>query len=202
MNERLGESLSALMDDEAHELEIERVLSVLDDDGALRATWTRYHLVRHSLQGDELAHHGLDISARVRSAIALEGGGATIRRVGLWQRAKRPLTSLAVAASVAATVVIGGQQLAQVGSGTTYAPHAGVAASVSPVGLLNVRGATAIPASYGTQDLPVLRPATRTAYTELAQRRSNRYMQEHAEQAALNSPQGLVPFARVRNIRE
>jgi sigma-E factor negative regulatory protein RseA len=52
------------------------------------------------------------------------------------------------------------------------------------------------------QAIPVLQPATRTAYQELAQQRLRRYMQEHAEQAALNSPQGLVPFARVPQIRQ
>jgi sigma-E factor negative regulatory protein RseA len=57
-------------------------------------------------------------------------------------------------------------------------------------------------ASYGTQSVPVLQPATRTAYRELARQRMEKYMQEHAEQAALNSPQGLIPFARVPEIRE
>jgi len=70
------------------------------------------------------------------------------------------------------------------------------------VGMLNSLGATAMQASYGTQPVPVLQPATRTAYQELAQQRLRRYMQEHVEQASLNSPQGLVPFARVPQIRE
>jgi sigma-E factor negative regulatory protein RseA len=37
---------------------------------------------------------------------------------------------------------------------------------------------------------------------ELARQRMEKYSQEHAEHAALNSPQGLVPFARVPQIRE
>ncbi len=77
-----------------------------------------------------------------------------------------------------------------------------MANSASPVGMLNSLGATAVQASYGTQPIPVLQPATRTAYQELAQQRLRKYMQEHVEQAALNSPQGLVPFARVPQIRE
>jgi sigma-E factor negative regulatory protein RseA len=77
-----------------------------------------------------------------------------------------------------------------------------VASSVSPVGLVNSLGATSVQASYGTQSVPVLQPATRTAYQELARQRLNKYMQEHAEHAALNSPNGLVPFARVPRIKE
>jgi sigma-E factor negative regulatory protein RseA len=200
MDERLGESLSALMDDEANELEIERVLSLASGHGELRATWLRYNLVRQSLQGHDLPHAALDVSDRVRTALSgatRAGRGGRIR-----QRLVRPLTSLAVAASVAATVVIGGQQLAQLGGDPGYEPRGTVASDASPVGMFHTRGAMAVPASYGTQALPVLRPATRTAYNELAQQRSNRYLQEHAEQAALNAPQGLVPFARVRQIRE
>jgi sigma-E factor negative regulatory protein RseA len=52
------------------------------------------------------------------------------------------------------------------------------------------------------QELPGLQPVTRNAYNELAQQRSRRFMQAHAEQAALNSPNGLLPFARVQEIRE
>ena len=203
MNERLGESLSALMDDEANELELERVLAQVNDDGELREAWVRYNQARHAVQGHQLAHLDWDISGRVQSTLAgpqTESPAAS--RAGLTQRLLRPLASLAVAASVAATVVIGGQQLAQIGGADPYGVDRSVAHSPSPVGMINSLGATPVPASYGMQAIPVLQPATRTAYDELAQRRLRKYMQEHAEQAALNSPQGLLPFARVPQIRE
>ena len=77
-----------------------------------------------------------------------------------------------------------------------------VAGGVAPVGMVNSLGATPMRASYGTQAIPVLQPATGTAYQELARQRMQQYMQEHAEHAALNSPQGLIPFARVSQIKE
>lgn len=199
----MGESLSALMDDEANELELERVLVQVKGDRELCKTWMRYNLVRHAVQGHQLAHLDWDISGRVQSTLAgsqMEGSSTT--RAGLKQRILRPLASFAVAASVAATVVIGGQQLAQLGSADPYRTDRPVATRTSPVGMLNSLGATAVRASYGTQAIPVLQPATRTAYDELAQRRLRKYMQEHAEQAALNSPQGLLPFARIPEIHE
>jgi sigma-E factor negative regulatory protein RseA len=52
------------------------------------------------------------------------------------------------------------------------------------------------------QSIPVLQPTTRTAYRDLAEQRLNKYSQQHAEQAALNSPQGLLSYARVPQIRE
>ena len=108
-----------------------------------------------------------------------------------------------LAASVALTVVIGGRQLAQIDSTEPYNQgDRAVATSASPVGWVNSFGATTVQASYGTRAVPMLQPVTRTAYQDLAQHRQRRYMQEHAEQAALNSPQGLVLFARVPEIRE
>jgi sigma-E factor negative regulatory protein RseA len=199
MSERMRESLSALLDDEANELEIERVLSRISDDEGLRQTWVRYNAVRASASGHQLAHMSLDISAQLRHAVAAEA----VATPGLKQRLLRPIASLAVAASVAAVVVVGGQQLAQIGGDNPYGNGQAVAASSgSPVGMLNSLGATSVQASYGARPIPVLQPATRTAYQELARQRMQKYMQEHAEHAALNSPQGLIPFARVPQIRE
>ncbi len=197
MSEMMRESLSALLDDEANELEVERVLSQAAGDPELRDTWVRYNIVRTMTSGQQPAHLELDISSRVRDAL----GGTGRSSPGFRQRWLRPLSSVAVAASVTLAVVLGGQQLAQLESGN-YDGQA-VASSVSPVGMVNSLGATSVQASYGTQSsVPVLQPATHTAYQELARQRLQRYMQEHAEHAALNSPNGLVPFARVPRIQE
>jgi sigma-E factor negative regulatory protein RseA len=196
MSEMMRESLSALLDDEANELELERVLARIARDPELRQAWVRYNLVRTVAGGQQPSHLQLDVSAQVREAVAGRGQGVA----GLRQRFLRPLASLAVAASVAAAVVLGGQHLAQL-EAASYSNQA-IASSVSPVGLVNSLGATSVQASFGTQSVPVLEPATRTAYQELARQRLKKYMQEHAEHAALNSPNGLVPFARVPRIQE
>lgn len=202
-NDRIYESLSALMDNEANELELERVLAQVSGDASLRRAWMRYNLTQQAVHGHPVAHLDWDVSARVQSALAdLQAGDTGTALAVFKQRMVRPLISFAVAASVAVTVVIGGQQLAQVGGTDPYAGDRSVATSASPVGMLNSLGATPVQAGYGTQAITVLQPATRTAYQELAQQRLRKYMQEHAEQAALNSPQGLVPFARVPQIRE
>ena len=160
----------------------------------------RYSLAHSVVSGQVVAHPKLDVSARVRQAINGEPSAASESlKSGFRQNFLRPLTSLAVAASVTATVVIGGQQLARVEG---ESDRAAVASSVSPVGLVNSLGATSVQASYGTQAVPVLQPASRTAYQELARQRMAKYLQEHAEHAALNSPNGLVPFARVPHIQE
>jgi sigma-E factor negative regulatory protein RseA len=197
MTEKMRESLSALMDDEANELELERVLSRIGDDHDLRAAWGRFNGARDAMSGQSQSWSQLDISSQVSLALASEQGSQSNR----WQRLMRPVASFAVAASVAATVVIGGQQLAQIGAGDDASRS--VAAGVSAVGFVNSLGAMPVQASYGTRSaVPALRPATRTAYSELARQRMTRYSQEHAEHAALNTPQGLIPFARVPRITE
>lgn len=200
MTEQLRESLSALMDDEATELELHRVLGELESDAALRQTWVRYQLARSAMAGQPVSHARLDISRSVSAAIAAESGVKT-RHSSLRERWVRPLASLAVAASVTAVVVLGGQQLYQAGSLEDQSSPV-AASGVSAVGFVNSLGAVPMRASYGAQAVPQLEPAARTAYRELARQRMYQYMQEHAEHAALNSPQGLIPFARVPQIEE
>lgn len=196
MSEAMRESLSALLDDEANELEVERVLAKIAGEPELRQTWVRYNLVRTISAGQLPAHLEFDVSAQVREAIGAPASGMSVYR----QRFLKPLASMAVAASVATTVVLGGQQLAQLES-ESYDNQA-IASSVSPVGMVNSLGAISVQASYGTQGVAELHPATRTAYQELARQRLQKYMQEHTEHSALNSPNGLLPFARVPYIQE
>ena len=198
MTEQLRESLSALMDDEANELELQRLLGQLGEGEELRQTWIRYNLARSVISGQPVGRLSMDISQQVSAAIAAEGAPAS----GVWQRMTRPLASFAVAASVMTVVVFGGQQLFQAGEPDTGAAVPVAATGVSAVGFVNSLGAVPMRASYGNQAMPELEPAARTAYRELARQRMYFYMQEHAEHAALNSPQGLIPFARVPHIEE
>ena len=93
MDERLRESLSALMDDEANELEIERVLSRIGDDAELRAAWVRYNGARSAASEQALAPLTLDISGAVREAVAAEE--AAPAAAGLTEKLWRPVASLA-----------------------------------------------------------------------------------------------------------
>ena len=179
------EALSALMDDEAQDLELRRLLR--QDPRQTREHWYRLQVTRTVMHG-ETPLGGLDFAAQVRAAIddeadlsATAGGG--------WERA---VSSFAVAASVTAAVVFGGQQLA-----LTTASSDATRVAPLPVGVVNTAGAVPVQASYGTRALPALQPADRTAYRELARQRLRRYSQEHAEHASLNTPQGMLPFARV-----
>lgn len=109
--EALNESLSALMDSEANELEVRRVLAALEDD-KLRATWSRYQLVR-AVMHKELLEPRLDMAAAISAALADEpvetlnpSVGPTVDKVALAGR-WRGIGRLAVAASVTVAVLAG-----------------------------------------------------------------------------------------------
>lgn len=64
MNERLKESLSALLDGEVNELELQRILAH-DNRQEVSACWQRYHEVREWILKDS----SLRVKVDVRSAV-------------------------------------------------------------------------------------------------------------------------------------
>lgn len=121
MNDRNKESLSALMDGEADELEIRRVLNQLDKDDELRENWKNYHLMG-SLMRDE-SFDSLDLTRGINQVLDGElasNGAAGINAPQLAEKSKvkqtrgawyKPLTSVAVAASVTLAVLLGVQSI-------------------------------------------------------------------------------------------
>jgi sigma-E factor negative regulatory protein RseA len=192
MSERIRESLSALMDGEANELEIERVLKN-SEEHSVRNTWLRYHRVREVLHSDTGEFSHVDVSAQVMAAIASESQ-STAAPVSAWHKLVRPAASFAVAASVFAAVLVGSQFYGLVGPATGDGPA--LAARVSTVGMVNTQGGAAVRASYAA---PATRAAagSRNLYDKLAQQRLQRYMLSHTEEVSLNAPQGMMPYARV-----
>jgi sigma-E factor negative regulatory protein RseA len=202
--EALDESLSALMDDQAQEMELRRLLRDMDrcSDAceATQQSWYRQHLVRAALHGEPVTH-APNFAASVR--VAIDSEVQEDAPAGSWRRS---VSSFAVAASVAAVVVVGGQQLVT-GNGDTTEALPGIAAL--PVGVVNTTGAVPMQASFGSRTVPAssqtnaqtnakaMQPADRASYRELARQRLQRYSWQHAEHASLNTPHGLLPFARV-----
>jgi sigma-E factor negative regulatory protein RseA len=206
MNEQLGESLSALMDGEAGDQELRDVLDNVQNS-SLRESWLRYHTARHGLQPGAVVG-GVDLSGRIMAAIDQEpvyaaqpspnDAATRIQPVSAWHRFLRPAASFAVAASVFAVVLVGSQfYLGQAGDGTIDQ-----SAGVSPDGMVTTFGGSATRAGYATPSVPaVAAPPAPANYDAIAQQRLERYMLSHAEEASLNAPQGMMPYARVATFR-
>ena len=104
--ERLEQSLSALMDGEASEMETHRLLKAVAEDPQLRDRWTRYHMASASIKG-EPATTSIDYSAAISAAIDQEPAHRRSALTVFAGSAGR----FAIAASVALVAVFGVQQL-------------------------------------------------------------------------------------------
>jgi sigma-E factor negative regulatory protein RseA len=218
LSDRVRESVSALFDGEADELELRRLLTN-EPSEIVQVAWRDYQLQRDALQGLDMRFAGLDISARVQAAIADDAvPAAAVAGTSRWWR---PLASMAVAASVATVVVIGARTfnpvdgfgvgsdaaLAQNSANlgrvypTQTSPSLGnVAANVQPFGPL--AAGNRLPGTVFPRNEVVGNrfPAAQTVAfdaDQFAQQRLQQYLLRHTERAALNNGQGVISFAKV-----
>lgn len=190
--ERDIESLSALMDGEAQELEVRRTLDAIAGDASLRDRWQRHHLARDALHGQFASDTEIDVSRGVLEA--LETGKPMSRN---------PLWSMAVAASVTLAVVMGGQQLLLPSTAGSPAPV------VSELGgaVVPVLGAQPVQASLGSKPLSGLAQQPVAAqesshniavvYDRLARDRYRALSGRHAAAAAYSHPAPYISYVRV-----
>lgn len=185
--EALQESLSAVMDNEADELELRRVLAC--EDPAQRAQWARYQVARAAMH-KELLEPRLDLAAAVSAAIADERKPSG-RVVGAW----RSLGRVAVAASVTVAVLAGVRFYNQETSVDAQLAER----SVQPTLVQPQVQGPAVLAGY-SETAPVT-ATTASASEEQAlwqEKRIPEYMQEHAQQAGVN--EGPLPYARAASM--
>jgi sigma-E factor negative regulatory protein RseA len=108
MSDSLKESLSALMDDEADDLELRRVLKILPEQPELEQVWARYHLVSASLKREIHHRPGVDLLGRIQAGLAEDDIPSLPARQTSEPVAKsfwRPLGQAGIAASVALAVL-------------------------------------------------------------------------------------------------
>jgi sigma-E factor negative regulatory protein RseA len=139
---RLNEALSALMDGEADELEVRRILRELPANPELYAAWKRYHSLRASLQQEVHVNPRIDLLDGVRARLATdhEATGFTHQSSFsgmLRSRVVRYLGQGAIAASVAAAALIGVSMLEVADNG-----DAGAAAVIADAGTTPVLNGT------------------------------------------------------------
>lgn len=227
----LAESLSALMDNQASELELQRLLKSLESDPEIASMWSRYQIGSAGLKGDVPLLASSDFASRVSAAIAAEetysapvvhqAGAPASNVVAMplrwWQQAGR----VAVAASVAGAVILGVQQYQPPGLNTTDMAAGTMAAAPAPVteskaaNLPSGINAPALSArtvavQSGYESRPqesrrvmfVPRQQVAPVYNEDVSSYVNQLIQEHTDNASLNSGQGMLPYTRVILVEE
>ena len=128
MNESQRETLSAMLDNEADDLELRRLLKDAADPELLQA-WQRYGAAQALLRGERLTRLGPnfreEISRRLANEPAPRGGRAAAGR------GRRFVGKIAIAASVALAVFIGMQ--AGLNDGRDNPPAAQIAADAPSI---------------------------------------------------------------------
>jgi sigma-E factor negative regulatory protein RseA len=190
--ETLQESLSAVMDNQADELELRRVLAA-SDDPELRASWSRYQVARAVMHKELLVPH-LDIAAAVSAALADEPMPAASKpQRGLWVTVGR----LAVAASVTVAVLAGvrfynqdditGAQLAQ-------------QATQPALNIPQVSGPAMLAGFNTSEELAPATSAVGEGQPGWHEQRLPAYLRQHAQQAAMGTSEGALPYARAASL--
>jgi len=115
-NSALLESVSALMDGEASELELRRVLrSMADvssaDSRTVQDAWRRYHLVSASLKQEVHSNPGVNLLSGIQARLAEENQPLNIPYQRKFGGLLRKVGQVAVAASVTFTVLYGASQV-------------------------------------------------------------------------------------------
>jgi len=185
MNERMNESLSALMDGETDELEVRRLLNQLEQDDELRGTWQRYQMIGSLMRGEPAA--AVDLSRGIMQALDGEPMDEVSRpqQVAASSHRFRWLASTAVAASVTLAVLVGVRM-------NTADPVALVAEQQTQ---------TPAPVQLASAPVQALSEAD-AAQLEAAQRKLQEYVLQHTEQATMTGSRAAIPFARVVDFQQ
>lgn len=222
----LAESLSALMDNQASELELQRLLKALEADPEIKSTWSRYQIASAGLRKDLPVMASSDFAARISAAVdaeetyalqpqvANQNGADNViaMRSSWWQQAGR----VAVAASVAGALIVGVQQYQAVAPQATE--FAANAPATTPVAVNETKAAN-LPSGINAPALSARTVAVQSGYESRPQENRrvmfvprqeaapiynedistyvNQLIQEHTDNASLNSGQGMLPYTRV-----
>ncbi len=208
----LAESISALMDNQASELELKRILKASEQDAEVKATWSRYQIASSVIRGEQAPVLPSDFAARLSAAIDLEEP-LVVQPAPVAKKAQQgwfyQLGRVALVASVAGGMIIGvgtTQVVTQVASNTAVAPAPAEASVTLPSGInspaLNTR-TVAMQTGYETRPQENRRVTfqPRQASTAVSDDEVSRYVNQmikaHSDNAAMNSGQGVLPYARV-----
>lgn len=211
----LAESISALMDNQASELELQRVLKASEQDDGVRETWVRYQMVSATLRGEQASLFTSGFAARMSAALDAEDAlvPATASSVASPQGWRYQLGRVALVATVAGAMIIGVNQFSgqkqsspEVAGNTATAPVIAAPVVSLPSGInspaINTR-TVAVQTGYETrpqENRRVLfqpRQANSAVSDEEVTRYVNQMIQAHSDNAAMNSGQGVLPYARV-----
>lgn len=172
MTEKFNEFVSAMLDDEADEFEIRRVLGEIAGNSDLKSTWSRYHVISSVLKREGLSNlEELDIGDASSGDIGSSFGRKTLGDRTLnrpWLRSRGTLLASLAAAIAALAIII----------------------------TINDEGTTQVElADTLVMPDPILTDDRVPAESDI--RRAEAYLIQHAQHVSMNSSAAPIPFVKV-----
>lgn len=228
-SDQLFESLSAMVDNEASELEMRRVLKNMESSPEVLERWRRYHLIGSVMRKEHslgIANPGSLVSSISDSlnseAEPAQYKGETSFGLSASPRFLRDMVGkTAIAASFAATLVLGFNYMGGARDGSAATSSNAIARNdvgQTPVSSAQFQSVVHAPVGF---ELPL--PEARTVSTGAAmqgmesrsnaavfvdditdyetQEMLNRLLIQHAERASVHGSLGIMPFARVHKMQ-
>lgn len=180
MDDRLRETLSAMMDDEADELSVRRLLSHANQE-QVRDQWQRWQQVRDLMHENHGPADGIDVASAVRQE--LDGRAPGKARVGGSVRPVRSRWHLPAAAMVFMALIVG------FGAGAGWDSRSGAPGNVLAGNAAGVNGEATLP-------VPVEEVALQRLDEEQMQQ-MRQYLLEHAQHNSVGAGRGSVGYARL-----
>ena len=172
MTEKFNEFVSAMLDDEADEFEIRRVLGEIAGNSDLKSTWSRYHVISSVLKREGLSNlEELDIgdasSGDIGSSFSRKTlGDRTLNRP--WLRSRGTLVASLAAALAALAIII----------------------------TINDEGNTQVElADTLVMPDPIVTDDRVPAESDI--RRAEAYLIQHAQHVSMNRSAAPIPFVKV-----
>jgi anti-sigma factor RsiW len=188
---RLRQALSALVDGEAHELEVSQVLAKAKGHDEVKARWARYQLVSAALQARGAAQGSAVVTTAHPAGAALPAAAPLRRGFGWGSFALA--ASLTLALVMVLRTVVPSPEPEPMLAALTPSPAPTLAVPLQPVALGGER-------SSGSAAVQITMPRAWAASGELgpgAARHLQTLMRRHAELNLLDSAGSLVPAVRL-----
>lgn len=220
----LKESISALVDGESNDLDLQRVLKAMDSDDEARESWSNYHAIGAVMRSEQNLDMSIDLSASISQAIAdetpegISNTSSGMSRFGM-NRVWGGLGKTAIAATVAFGAVFSVQQYSNnvEGNSAVVAESAPSVNGDSTNGAVVPQGFELPPLTARTVSTNTFTPKSNLPRSSIKfvpqgtvvlnsnrefQEQINRLMYKHAEQNSSSGAMGVIPFARVSELNE
>lgn len=187
MSNEKTEQISALMDGEI-EYDSQTIIDSITSDDEARQIWSRYHVIRDSLQSQLSESIDINLADNISEAIADEPTVLAPKSITRPSYIK-PVAGFAIAASVTAAVLLGVQSLQQPTDGVNSVP----VATTQPINSELVQTVTLTDQNqqeFSNTDLEDTNINPNNP-------RLNRYLMNYNELRANSAVQGMPPYVRM-----